>query len=395
MKILKIKIAGLKLYQDETFEYSFVATQNATDNNSSSLNNIFGRVHTQNVMSIVGINASGKSTAQRLIYSVMKAYLDGKRLENYNYCFVGDDFHIEVYLYDDEFNKIYKVVSAVEKVDKNLRFVDEVVYEKGIGGLNRKNIYDFDENAKSGPSKCTKKLTRDKVDKGLLPDDYSVFRKVLSDSNVVGRIPSGIFLSGYVGDDYFIGEERASSEILHYLDPSIEYFKVIKNKADLDESNKSQYALKFYGSEEKLINNVQELSRYLSSGTMKGISYFTTALLSLRCGNYLLVDELENHFNRAIVNTFINMFMDKQINKNNAVLIFSTHYPEILDILDRNDNVYVAKRKEKMTLDNMSNLLDRGDLKKSEVFESNYLGGTAPNYDSMMAMKNKFKDQFN
>jgi hypothetical protein len=45
-------------------------------------------------------------------------------------------------------------------------------------------------------------------------------------------------------------------------------------------------------------------------------------------------------FNKEIVSTLIRFFMDSEINTTGAVLIFSTHYVELLDILERNDNIY-------------------------------------------------------
>ena len=35
----------------------------------------------------------------------------------------------------------------------------------------------------------------------------------------------------------------------------------------------------------------------------------------------------------------------------------------------------------------MSNILKRNDIKKSEVYDSGYLGGTVPSYEAYMALK--------
>ena len=57
---------------------------------------------------------------------------------------------------------------------------------------------------------------------------------------------------------------------------------------------------------------------------------FTLAQEVLKDGGYLIVDEVEDHFNKEIVNTLIRFFMDRKINKNGGMLIFSTHYPVLL-----------------------------------------------------------------
>lgn len=102
---------------------------------------------------------------------------------------------------------------------------------------------------------------------------------------------------------------RFPKELLTFLDPSIEYFKcnVEKKSADI--------RLKFYGSEEIILNRPSEIEKYLSSGTIKGINVFMNALLCFVEGGYLIVDELENHFNEEIVTTLVRFFMNPNVNK--------------------------------------------------------------------------------
>ena len=56
------------------------------------------------------------------------------------------------------------------------------------------------------------------------------------------------------------------------------------------------------------MNNIVEIERYLSSGTIKGIVTFTIAREILREGGYLVIDEIENHFNKEIVSILIRFF---------------------------------------------------------------------------------------
>lgn len=114
-------------------------------------------------------------------------------------------------------------------------------------------------------------------------------------------------------------------------------------------------------------------------------------MIALKTGGIMFVDELENHFNHAIVRSFIEDFSDSKINTNRAMLIFSTHYSELLNDLDRGDEVYIAKRNDKIELQRYSAANVRSDLKKAEVFDSDYLGGTAPEYSAYLALKNVTK----
>ena len=114
---------------------------------------------------------------------------------------------------------------------------------------------------------------------------------------------------------------------------------------------------------------------------------FSDAARVLKNGGYMLVDEVENHFNRELVVSLLRLFMNKKTNPKGAVLIFSTHYPELLDELDRNDAVFITRNNEGLTIDNLNTLLHRNDLKKSEVYQSNYLSGTAPKYKSLLELQ--------
>lgn len=93
------------------------------------------------------------------------------------------------------------------------------------------------------------------------------------------------------------------------MDPTIE-------KLHFDENDsKTLIHLKFRGKEEILLNSPVELNSYLSSGTVKGMITFTLAREVLQSGGYIVVDEVENHFNKEIVTTLLRFFMDNKLNK--------------------------------------------------------------------------------
>ena len=174
---------------------------------------------------------------------------------------------------------------------------------------------------------------------------------------------------------------RFPKELLTFLDPSIEYLECSFKEKKVD------IRLKFYGKEEIIINSPRILENYLSSGTIKGLGVFMSATFSFIEGGYLIIDEIENHFNREIVATLIRFFLDEKVNKNGATILFSTHYSELLDEFDRNDSIYIVRNKEGIGVENLSNILKRNDIKKSEVYDSGYLGGTVPSYEAYMALK--------
>jgi len=103
------------------------------------------------------------------------------------------------------------------------------------------------------------------------------------------------------------------------------------------------------------------------------------------------VDEIENHFHKTLVENMINLYKDKTINKNNAMLVFSTHYCEVLDQMGRQDNIWICKSNGKVVLNNMyKNYKIRPELLKSKQYYNNAFQ-TAVNYDELMNLKRKLK----
>lgn len=59
----------------------------------------------------------------------------------------------------------------------------------------------------------------------------------------------------------------------------------------------------------------QTLSSICPLVRLKGIITFSMVKEVLHSGGYLLVDEIENHFNKEIVTTLVRFFMDSRLNK--------------------------------------------------------------------------------
>ena len=86
-----------------------------------------------------------------------------------------------------------------------------------------------------------------------------------------------------------------------------------------------------------MLNNPIELNNYLSSGTVKGM--------------------------------------------------IITHYPELLDEYDRNDSIFIIRNREGITVENLSTILKRNDIKKSDAYQSGFMEGTIPMDEAYMRLK--------
>ena len=71
MKIIRIIVDGLPLYKDSV-EISFLASQRIEKKHMESIINLYGNIYVNAAEAFVGINASGKSIALKLISFVNK-----------------------------------------------------------------------------------------------------------------------------------------------------------------------------------------------------------------------------------------------------------------------------------------------------------------------------------
>ena len=250
--------------------------------------------------------------------------------------------------------------------------VAERLWEKTASSrINKRNLLDF-ESATLVDERTN--------DHNYLSDDVSIAIALRKRSKQKDG-EFAVYLSAFTPTKWFVPRDSIPVEVISLLDSSIEYIPTeLVNE-------RSVTRLKFYGQKELVLADRAELGVYLSSGTIKGITVFSQAIEVLKHGGYLFLDEIENHFNRELVVSLLRLFLDRKTNPKGAVIVFSTHYSELLDVMERNDSVFITRNCAGLTVDNLNDLLSRNDLKRSEVYESNFLGGTAPKYKSLEALR--------
>ena len=375
MRILRIRVNGLPLYKNE-FDISFFAVQRVHKNHLNSVFNLFGNIYVNTIEAFAGINASGKTTALNVV-SFIRLLLSATPLSaEFVPQILGDGINT---IFDIDFyvdGEIYHLTSEMIK-EKNqdgnpkIRIISERLWVKSVTTkINKSNLLDYDEN--------TPIRVRDNSDE-YLPEDVSI---IIALNKQIQNRSLFVDLAMLTDINLFLPYRGSiPTEIISLLDPTIEYISV-ENIND-----KVITKLKFYGQNELVLLNPTELNVYLSSGTVKGVRVFSDATRVLKSGGYMIVDEVENHFNRELVASLLRLFLNKNTNPKGAVLIFSTHYTELLDELERNDAVFITRSNKGLTVDNLNTLIKRNDMKKSEVYQSNFLGGTAPKYEALLALK--------
>lgn len=375
MKILRITVNGLPLFKQE-LDLLFYTQQRVGEDDKEKLYKIEPNYYLHTACAFIGINASGKTSVLKVINLALNILRNEpiNHVESRNILGACERATFKICFLDKK-NNVYCLKTVItSKKAKAGRYVysiiEEKLWEKPISSVkSKKYLTDFT---------AISPIAVRNTEEAYLPDDVSFI--IAHNKKANDKIDVFSLLS-YTNINILPFTEDIPLEVIAFLDPTIEklYFEKVEEKAFIH--------LKFKDEEEIILNNAVELEQYLSSGTIKGIITFSMVKEVLASGGYILVDELENHFNKEIVVTLIRFFMDSSLNKNGSTLLFTTHYPELLDEYDRNDAIYIVRNRNGITAENLSYILKRNDIKKSDAYQSGFLEGTTPAYEAYLRLK--------
>lgn len=367
MKLLRVKSSGFKNCADDFCIDMLAKSKKTSEDKEYELNEIDEGLYTYSTVGIVGKNASGKTSALELLdwcYDILSTFrLSGKE---YNYAGVN----LEIIFYEEGY--IYKYQTELDNamtLEDNAIFKTQKIYQKKYYKTKLKEIYSED-------SWQLADLPED------VPEDVSSIFWVLKKNEI-----REVFYGDYFhrSDSYNATlklmkitkmDERIIEKVFRIFDENVE---------GLEQVDTNNFVLTYMG--KRLSLSDKELFRFLSSGTTKGFNLYILAIMSLQMGFDLVVDEIENHFHKTLVENLILLYKDKNVNKKNATLIFSTHYCELLDLFNRSDNIWITHSRGKVEIKNMyENYELRTELLKSKKFYQNAFD-TAVNYEALMDLK--------
>lgn len=375
MKLLRIIVNGLPLFKEE-LDLIFYAQQRVNESDKEKLYKIEPNYYLHTASAFIGINASGKTSVLKVINLALSILKNDpiNHVESKSILGACEKAIFKIYFYDNQKNICCLKTTIASKKNKSggyvYSIVDEELWEKSIISVkSKKYLTDFSDMLPKA---------RRNSDESYLSDDVSF---VIA-HNKQNRDSLDVFsLLSFTNINVLPFTDDIPLEVIAFLDPTIKqlYFK--------REEGKTSIHLSFDNAEEIVLNNAVDLEKYLSSGTIKGIITFSMVKEVLASGGYLIIDEIENHFNKEIVVTLMRFFMDSSLNKNGSTLIFTTHYSELLDEYDRNDSICIVRNRNGITVENLSNILKRNDIKKSDAYQSGFLEGTTPAYEAYMRLK--------
>ncbi len=374
MKILRVVANNFKLCENN-FTISFMPIANKTaDDKEFELHEIAEDLYVYTTLGIIGKNASGKTTTVELlsiVYDIFSNYRIKTSIDVFK--FINETVNLDISFYHNKYIyryivELYKNKNSVD--DNTILFKNQKLFKREYKKSYIKNLFEYEKYEEI-------------INNTDLPADTSIIYLLLK--NITFR---GIYCSS---DDFMYRNYANSFNIYKMLNNNLNIIISILKMFDehlenIIMINENKYKITYSNKRSREVSN-RELYEILSSGTTKGFGLFTFVVYSLKSGCDLIIDEIENHFHKTLVENLVNLYKDKSVNKNNATLIFTTHYCELLDLFNRTDNIYISKYEDNIKLENMyKNYKFRPELSKSNKFYENAFN-TDVNYESLMKFK--------
>ena len=368
MKLLKVKARNFKNLANDV-EIDFVAKARKTSEDKEyELQEIADDLYVYTTMAFVGKNASGKTTALDLLfltYNILSYF----RVQT---TFSVNNVELTIYFYYEGYIYKYDTKLVENAIEQTVSFENEALSRKQYYKSYSNDIYKDDFQVINYEN--------------ILPEDISVIFNVLKKKSVRvfkfddRECNSNVYRDVFELMDIFGLDDSVLKKVIKIFDDNIHELR------RLDSGN---YRIDYDGEEKDL--TPKELFNLLSSGTTKGLILYLWIIASLKAGFTIIIDEIENHFHKTLVENIISLYKDKSVNRNSAMLIFSTHYCEILDMFNRQDNIYIAKADRKVYLKSIYESHNvRNDILKSKQFYNNTFK-TAVNYEALMDLKKALK----
>lgn len=374
MKLLRVVANNFKLCE-KNFSISFIPIGNKnSDDKEFELQEIAEDLFVFSTLGIIGKNASGKTTTVELLSIIYDIFSNYRINSSKNiFKFVENTVNLDITFFHNGivYRYVTDLVKNINSVDNtSIFFKNEKLYQRPYKKAHARNIFEYDKY--------------DEINFEVkLPEDTSMIYSLLKKITL-----RGIYCSS---DDYMYRDYVNAFNMYKLLDNNLAIITSLLKMFDehlknIKMINDNKYQIIYTNGLNKEVSN-SELYEILSSGTTKGFGLFTFVVYSLKTGSDLIIDEIENHFHKTLVENLVNLYKDKSVNKKNATLIFTTHYCEILDLFGRSDNIYISKYEDAIKLENMhENYKFRTELSKSNKFYSNEFN-TNVSYDALMNFK--------
>lgn len=343
-------------------EISLVLSKKSTKNNLSA--NASTGETVGKVLSVIGANASGKTTILKAIgflsWFTTVSFRQQEADENifFEPHFFYENKNSEFELIFDIDGKLYKYILMVTKE----KVLHEALYVKNTRFFSylfkrtwdeKAESYDFKQQGFGFAAKEAKKVRQNvsllsaasqyEVESGRKITDY--INRILCDVGMYGRIEGlrNIDELFEVADLFYRTPEleKKASSILCSLDLGLKKVFTKMRTFVGDKGNEKipiPYAEHEYQGKTKTLELWKE-----SSGTQRAYRLLRFIIPALEMGSIAVIDELEADLHPDMLEPLIKLFINPETNPHNAQIIFTTHSHEILDLLNKEQVLLVEK----------------------------------------------------
>lgn len=366
-----------------------------------------GRERVSLISGFYGANASGKSTVLNIIDTVTRIMVSKQQefahapngikqettisFPNYHKSMSTKPIVMEMgfIIGDNKYNYSVSIINEGKEIS------EEVLYKNNKKIFNRKNhSISFESNIEKKIDALTKNIIAPKKSSFLSvvldeSSDVSVFADIkerigISDLNQIKTnfcfITDKRFvqagqnnINGLIAFaiNYLNSSTQKQSEMLGLVNPVVKYFEPSFESLIIKGVNPSVFTY-----EAKYSNFYKNLAvTELSAGTRELIAYIGDILRILKIGGVVVYDETSKFYHPDMEIAILNLFKDKDINKHNAQIFFSSHNHETFDLL-QNDQAHILEKKDdNIIVSKVSDydVKERDNIKK--VYRLGSLGG--------------------
>lgn len=370
MKVLRLIVTPLNHFKNHTLDIDFTATQPFDPNfPEERLTRINHYIYALNTVAFIGMNASGKTTTLNIIRSCFDLFLNRRSLNASSQFLTHFDNDVTCTIYLAHENALYRAQVQISQTDKGCCITEEHIFKRRLNAkVKRRNVF------QSELYDCIHEAKYED-----LSHHYSILPKLMN----INALPNVLEYHSSISNKELITflSETSNQQFLEHLDNSIEYYKVIFN-------NNPEVVIKFNNREKPLHLTEETLHLYISSGTRKILTLLYNIIQVLKSGGYLIVDEIGSDLDRRYILDLLDFFLTTS-NQNEATLVFSTHYIEVLDLISRQDSIYILRNDQGIDVQCYTNLLSSSELNMadiSDIFMSGYLK-TSPRYVDHLAIR--------
>jgi len=371
-----------------------------------------------------GANASGKSTVLNIIDTVIRVMLAKQQdfmiapngikqdivlaLPNYHTSMQSKPIVLEVdfIIGDDKYSYSFSIVNEGKEISQ------EVLYK------NKNKIFSREDHKITFEADTKKKLAilaenivapkKSSFLSVLLDDssDISVFVNLkeeigisdlkqinnqvcfITDKRTVQMGQNNInglmaFAINYLNSDTKTAGEKIDvvNSVVKYFEPSFDKLNIEKIGDNSPNNNpmNGSISIKYEAIYKDFYKELGIME--LSAGTRELISYISDILRMIKIGGIVVYDETSKFYHPDMEIAILNLFKDKDINKNNAQLFFSSHNHETFDVL-HNDQAHIVEKKDSViTVSKVSDydVKERDNVKR--VYRLGSLGGVPDTID--------------